>query len=238
MFNLTGRTALVTGAGQGMGLGIAKALAGAGATVYVNDLYEDRAKQGAAEAGGIALPGDITDADTRLGFKNTIGGLDILVNNAGVPEGMPTSLAHADKLSDEMYQTQMDLNHTAVRKLCDLFIPDMRARGRGRVLIITSESHRLGLSMGLSHYTAAKAATLGYMRALAAEVARDGVTVNALSLGTMNNFEGHERAAVSTLVGRAGTPQDVGAASLYLCSDEASWMTGQTIALNGGACTA
>ena len=114
----------------------------------------------------------------------------------------------------------------------------MRARGRGRVLIITSESHRLGLSMGLSHYTAAKAATLGYMRALAAEVARDGVTVNALSLGTMNNFEGHERAAVSTLVGRAGTPQDVGAASLYLCSDEASWMTGQTIALNGGACTA
>ena len=238
MFNLTGRTALVTGAGQGMGLGIAKALAGAGATVYVNDLYEDRAKQGAAEAGGIALPGDITDADTRLGFKKTIGELDILVNNAGVPEGMPTSLAHADQLSDEMYQTQMDLNHTAVRKLCDLFIPDMRARGHGRVLIITSESHRLGLSMGLSHYTAAKAATLGYMRALAAEVAHDGVTVNALSLGTMNNFEGHERAAVSTLVGRAGTPQDVGAASLYLCSDEASWMTGQTIALNGGACTA
>ena len=182
MFDLTGRTALVTGAGQGMGLGIAKALAGAGATIYINDLYEDRAKQGAAEAGGIALPGDITDADTRLGFKNTIGGLDILVNNAGVPEGMPTSLAHADKLSDEMYQTQMDLNHTAVRKLCDLFIPDMRARGHGRVLIITSESHRLGLSMGLSHYTAAKAATLGYMRALAAEVAHDGVTVNALSL--------------------------------------------------------
>ena len=83
-----------------------------------------------------------------------------------------------------------------------------------------------------------KSAALGYMRALAAEVGHNGITVNALSLGTMNNFEGHERAAQSTLIGRAGTPQDVGAAALYLCSDEASWMTGQTIALNGGACTA
>ena len=92
--------------------------------------------------------------------------------------------------------------------------------------------------MGLTHYAAAKAASLGYMRALAAEVGRDGVTVNALSLGAMNNFEGHERSAMGTLIGRAGTPQDVGAAALYLCSDEASWMTGQTIALNGGASTA
>jgi len=238
MFDLTGRTALITGAGRGMGLGIAKALAGAGATIYVNDLHEDRANKGASEAGGEALPGDITDDKARQGFKDKIGALDILVNNAGVPENMPTSLGHADSLSEDMYHTQMELNHRAVRKLCDIFVPDMRAQGRGRVLIITSESHRLGLSMGLSHYTAAKAATLGYMRALAAEIGHDGVTVNALSLGTMNNFEGHERAAISTLVGRAGSPQDVGAAALYLCSDEASWMTGQTIPLNGGACTA
>jgi len=76
------------------------------------------------------------------------------------------------------------------------------------------------------------------MRHLAAELGKSGITANALSLGTMNNFEGHERAATSTLIGRAGTPQDVGAAALYLCSNEASWMTGQTIPLNGGACTA
>ena len=238
MFDLTGRTALVTGAGQGMGLGIAKALAGAGASVFVNDIHDARAKQGAAETGGTALTGDITKAATLKGFKDKIGALDILVNNAGVPDGMVTSLAQAGDLSEESYKGQMELNHIAVRKLCDLFVPDMRARGHGRVLVISSESHRLGLSMGLSHYTAAKAATLGYMRALAAEVGRDGVTVNALSLGTMNNFEGHERAAISTLIGRAGTPQDVGAAALFLCSNEASWMTGQTIALNGGACTA
>jgi len=238
MFDLSGRSALVTGAGQGMGLGIAKALANAGASVYVNDLHEDRAKKGAAEAGGIALPGDITNDKVRQSFKSTISTLDILVNNAGVPEGMSTSLAHADKLIDADYQRQMDLNHHAVRGLCDLFLPSMRTRGHGRVVIVTSESHRLGLAIGLSHYAAAKSATLGYMRALAAEVGHDGVTINALSLGTMNNFEGHERAAISTLIGRAGTPQDVGAAALYLCSDEAAWMTGQTIPLNGGACTA
>lgn len=238
MFNLTGRTALITGAGQGMGFGIAKALKGQGASVYINDLYSERAEKAASSIGATALSGDITDATVRASFKKAIGDLDILVNNAGVPEGMPTSLAHADKLNDADYQRQMDLNHHAVRGLCDLFLPSMRERGHGRVLIITSESHRLGLAMGLSHYAAAKSATLGYMRAIAAEVGHDGVTVNALSLGTMNNFEGHERAAVSTLIGRAGTPQDVGAAALYLCSDEAGWMTGQTIPLNGGACTA
>jgi NAD(P)-dependent dehydrogenase (short-subunit alcohol dehydrogenase family) len=132
----------------------------------------------------------------------------------------------------------MALNFTAVRKLCGLFVPGMRERKFGRILVTTSESHRLGLNMGLSHYAAAKSAALGYMRCLAAEVGHDNVTVNALSLGSMNNFEGHERAIVSTLVGRAGTPEDVGAAALYLCSEEAGWMTGQTIPLNGGACTA
>lgn len=238
MFDLKGRTALITGAGQGMGFGIAQALASNGATVFINDLYADRAEKAASDIGATALPGDITDPAVRAGFAEKIGKLDILVNNAGVPEGMPTSLAHADKLTDADYQKQMDLNHHAVRGLCSLFMPGMSKRKQGRVLIITSESHRLGLAMGLSHYAAAKSATLGYMRALAAEVGHDGVTVNALSLGTMNNFDGHERAATSTLIGRAGTPEDVGAAALYLCSDEAGWMTGQTIPLNGGACTA
>jgi len=243
MFDLTGRKALITGAGQGMGLGIARALAANGAEVFVNDLFTDRADAAAQDiqkAGGQAtsLPGDVTDPDVQAGFLSATGALDILVHNAGVPLGMPTSLAHHDKLSDADYQKQLDLNYIAVRELCVQYVPLMREKAHGRVLIITSESHRLGLSMGLTHYAAAKAASLGYMRALAAEVGHDGVTVNALSLGTMNNFEGHERAATSTLVGRAGSAEDVGAAALYLCSDEAGWMTGQTIPLNGGACTA
>ena len=238
MFDLNGRTALVTGAGQGMGLGISKALAEAGATVYVNDLFEDRATAAAKSIGASALPGDITAPNIRRGFLDATGGIDILVNNAGVPVEMPTSLRQAHELDEIDYQRQLDLNYHAIRALCMLVLPGMKAKKHGRIMITTSESHRLGFAMGLSHYAAAKSAALGYMRQLAAEVGHDGITVNALSLGSMNNFDGHERAAHTTMVGRAGTPEDVGAAALYLCSDEASWMTGQTIPLNGGACTA
>jgi len=240
MFDLTGRTAIVTGAGQGMGFGIAQALADAGAKVILNDLYSDRASAAAEKIGGqcSAFAGDITKPDIQEKLASGFGAVDILVNNAGVPEGMASNIAQADKLSEADYQRQMDLNHHAVRGLCKFILPSMRKNGHGRILIITSESHRMGIAMGLSHYAAAKAATLGYMRALAAEVGRDGVTINALSLGAMNNFDGHEHSAKNTLVGRSGSPEDVGAAALYLCSNEASWMTGQTIPLNGGASTA
>lgn len=238
LFNLSGRKALITGAGQGMGFGIAKALAQHGVDVYINDLYADRAEAAANSIKATSVAGDITNAETRQFIATEIGPLDILVHNAGVPEGMSTSLARASELSEADYARQMDLNHHAVRELCYLFLPYMQENNHGRILIITSEAHRIGLPMGLSHYAAAKAATLGYMRAIAAEYGHDGVTVNALSLGTMNNFDGHERAAASTLIGRAGNPDDVGAAALYLCSDEAGWMTGQTLPLNGGSCTA
>jgi len=239
MFNLKNRKALVTGAGQGMGFGIARALAEAGAQVFINDLYPERAGHAANQlTNSVPLPGDITDGAVRSRFKVTTGEIDILIHNAGVPVGMATSFAHADKLSDADYARQMDLNHISVRALCNLYMPHMRKAGHGRILLITSEAHRLGSPMGLSHYAAAKAASVGYMRALAAEVGREGVTVNALSLGAMNNFEGHERAAQATIIGRAGSPEDAGAAALYLCSDEAGWMTGQTIPLNGGASTA
>ncbi len=239
MFDLNGRSALVTGAGQGMGLGIVKALANAGAKVYVNDIITERAETAAAEIDNAhALPGDITNPNIRKSMMSEIGHLDILCNNAGVPSGMQHSFKQVPDLSDQHYQEQMDLNFHAVRGLCALCLPGMKARGHGRILIISSEAHRLGVAHGLTHYAAAKAASTGYMRALAAETGRSGITVNALSLGAMNNFEGSERAGQMTLIGRAGTPDDVGAAALYLCSDEASWMTGQTISLNGGASTA
>ncbi|NNE56682.1 MAG: SDR family oxidoreductase [Hellea sp.] len=239
MFDITGRAALVTGAGQGMGLGIAKALVAAGAKVYINDIHKDRAIAASAGiANAFALPGDITDPAIRQRMAATIGDLDILCNNAGVPTDMQNSFKQVPDLEEHHYKKQMDLNFHAVRGLCNLFVPGMKARGHGRILIISSEAHRLGVAHGLSHYSAAKAAAMGYMRALAAETGRSGITVNGLSLGAMNNFEGSDRAAASTIIGRAGTPEDVGAAALYLCSDEASWMTGQTIALNGGASTA
>lgn len=247
MFDLHQRRAIVTGAGQGMGAGIAMALAAHGAHVFVNDLFEERAAATVStikDHGGkaIAIPGDVTNEATRQACQREVekhGTLDILINNAGVPVGMPTSLRQHDGLDDDAYERQLALNFHAVRGFCRQFIPAMRAQKHGRILIVTSESWRLGQEFGLTHYAAAKAATIGYMRNLSREIGRDGVTVNALSLGTMNNFDDFSGiAAKTTATGRAGTPADVGAAALYLVSDEAGWMTGQTIPLNGGSCTA
>lgn len=244
---LTDKVALITGGGQGVGQGIALALAKKGAHVVVTGRTLEKCETTAnmlRKRGVKALPlrCDVKSTDDLQNIiDKTIaefGRLDILVNNAGVPIEMPTSLRQAHELDEVDYQRQLDLNYHAIRGLCMLVLPSMKAKKHGRIMITTSESHRLGFAMGLSHYAAAKSAALGYMRQLAAEVCHDGITVNALSLGTMNNFDGHERAAQSTMIGRAGTPEDVGAAALYLCSDEASWMTGQTLPLNGGACTA
>lgn len=247
LFNLKGRTALVTGSGQGMGLGITQALARQGADVFINDIFEDRVSD-AVEAGtksGLKLhraPADVTDKSEREAMLDKIasshGGVDILVNNAGVPVGMPNSMKPFHDMSEEDYDRQLSLNFKAVIALIKAVLPHMLEQGHGRILNITSESWRLGQGMGLSDYASAKAAGVGLMRTIAAEYGRKGITINALSLGAMNNFGYDEIAAKITAVGRAGTPDDVGAAAAYLVSDEASWMTGQTIALNGGSCTA
>ena len=246
MFRLDGRVALVSGAGRGMGLGVARALAAQGAKVVVNDYFPDRAAaavQALRESGltVCAAPGDITQADVRQQIVATaraeFGTIDILVHNAGVPPGMESSLRQFKDLTDEDFEKQLDLNLHAITGLSRLVIGDMADRGWGRIVIVSSESWRIGLKFGLSNYAAAKAAALGFMRQLAHEVGRQGVTVNAVSLGTMNNFGYDEIAKNTTAVGRAGTPEDVGAAVAWLASNEASWYTGQTMALNGGSST-
>lgn len=247
LFNLSGRVALVTGAGQGMGLGAARALCRQGASVVINDYCPERAESAAAalQAEGFkacAAPGDITLAEVRAQLvataRSSFGDIDILVNNAGVPPGMPTSLRQFKDLGDEDFERQLDLNLRAILGLTRLVVGGMCERGFGRILVITSESWRNGNAMGLAHYAAAKSAALGFMRHLAHEVGRQGVTANALSLGAMNNFGYDDIAKRTTAVGRAGTPDDVGAAVAYLVSNEAGWMSGQVIALNGGSCTA
>lgn len=243
LFDLKGRTALITGAGQGMGAGIVEALAKQGACVYINDLYEDRvnAQVKIMRAKGYDIKpahGDITDNNFIKHIVEHCDGIDILINNAGVPVGMPNALRPFEEMTAEDYARQFSLNFYAVVNLVQAVLPNMIKQGHGRILMISSESWRLGQSFGLSDYASSKAATIGFMRTLSAETGKKGVTVNALSLGAMNNHGYDEIAAKVTAVGRAGTPEDVGAAATYLVSDEASWMTGQTIALNGGSCTA
>ncbi len=247
MFNLSGLVCLVTGSGQGMGLGIVRAMARQGAHVVINDLFPERTQNAldilvseGYENVAIA-PGDITKATDRENILNLVhsqfGHIDVLVNNAGVPPGMPTNLKCFQQLEQSDYDLQMDLNFDAVRALIHAVLPHMQAQNFGRIITITSESWRIGLPFGLSNYAAAKSATLGMMRHLAHEVGRQGITCNALSLGTMNNFGDFQEYAKSTAVGRAGSPEDVGAAVVYLAAREASWMTGQVIPLNGGSVT-
>ena len=246
LFDLSGRVALVTGAGQGMGLGIVRALATQGARVLLNDYHADRA-QAAASAlreQGLevsAAPGDITAAGVPESLaaqaREIYGDIDALVNNAGVPIGMSTSLRTFEHLGSADFERQLDLNFRAVVNLCRAVLPTMRQRKFGRIVTISSESWRLGQSMGLTDYAAAKAATIGFMRNLCKEVGPDGITVNVLSLGAMNNYGYDDIARKVTAVGRAGTPEDVGAAVAYLVANEASWMTGQMIPLNGGSTT-
>jgi len=246
MFDLSGRVALITGAGRGMGLGVARTLGRLGAKVAVNDYFADRAQaaaQGLLAEGlqAVAVPGDITRPEVReavvAATRSAFGDVDLLINNAGVPPGMESNLRKFRDLTEADFEQQLDLNLRAITGLTRLVLPAMIERGFGRIVIVSSESWRVGIAFGLTNYAAAKAAALGFMRQLSHEVARKGVTVNAVSLGTMNNF-GYDEQAKATAVGRAGTPEDVGALVAYLVSNEAGWMTGQTLPLNGGAITA
>ena len=131
------------------------------------------------------------------------------------------------------------LNLLGFMHACQALLPSMIGRRWGRIVGINSDAARTATGMGLCAYGAAKAGALGFVRNLSGEVGRHGITVNALSLGTMNNWEGAEAMArKTTTVGRAGSPDDVGAACAYLASDEASWVTGQLLPVNGGGLVA
>jgi len=245
--DLSGRRALVTGAGQGVGRGIALALAEAGAEVVVNDLDGDRAAAVADELGGSATTAvfDVTDHDA---VRAAIGGLgvDVLVNNAG--NAGAEGWGGLDRFVDTgpgAWEPYLQVNLYGVLHCCHAVLPGMIERGDGRIITIVSDAARAG-EAGMAVYSAAKAGAAGLMRALAVETGRHGITVNSIALGTMRTplsepfwaepDEDRVKALLSRyVVRRPGLPEDVGALAVFLASPQASWITGQTYPLNGGA---
>ena len=247
MFDLTGRSALITGAGQGVGAGIARALADLGASVAINDLRKERAAETVAAieaAGGKAVTAafDVCDYDATVAgiarAEATLGPLDILVNNAGVPPGMGVTQFRDTKPAD--WRPFIDLNTYGVMNCVHAVVDGMCNRGNGRIITSSSGAGTVGIPLGISAYGAGKGGGIAFMRHLAMEVAKTGVTANTIAIGLIDNHSEPEitaHMAKTVPVGALGQPEDIAALVVYLASDEAKWMTGQTLQLNGGNVT-
>jgi len=242
MFDLSGKSAVVTGAGQNVGAGIARALAAQGATVHVNDIVDERAQQTVDQitaSGGSAssTPFDVTDYDAVTDAIASIGTVDILVNNAGNGGAEGMGLTQFRDSEPAGWMGAINVNLFGVLHCSRAVINGMCERSFGRVITISSGAGITGLRIGVSPYAAGKGGAIAFMRHLAMENARFGVTANSLALGLMQpeNSGPVDALAKQIPVGRTGTPDDVGFGCVYLASNEASWITGQTIHLDGGA---
>jgi 3-oxoacyl-[acyl-carrier protein] reductase len=239
-FDLSGRTALVTGASGGIGSAIARQLHGQGARVVLSGRRRAALDELAAALGDrvAVLPGDLAEADAPdrlIKAIETGGELDILVNNAGL-----TRDNLALRLKDEDWQTVLEVNLTAGFRLIRSALRGMIKRRFGRIVNITSVVAVTG-NPGQANYAAAKAGMIGMSKALAAEVAGRGITVNCVAPGfietPMTDALGAEQRArllQQIPLGRLGSGADVAAAVGYLASPAASYVTGQTLHVNGG----
>ena len=243
LFDLSGRRALVTGAGQGVGAGIAAALAGQGASVAVTDLHGARAEAVAQQitadgAQAVAFALDVTDPDSVAAAVAEAGPVDILVNNAGIPEGA-MALVPFRSMEPAAWDAAIRVNLYGVLHCCHAVVDQMCDRGWGRIITISSGAGTRGVNIGVSPYSAGKGGGISFTRTLALEVARSGVTANTLALGIIGTPDRavNQQLSRAIPVGRTGTPADVAAACVWLASDEASWVTAQTIEINGGALT-
>ncbi len=241
MFDLNGRTALVTGASGGIGGAIARALHARGATVALSGTRVDPLSALAAELGERAhvLPCDLRDAaatDALVGqAEAAMGHVDILVNNAGL-----TRDGLAMRMRDEDWQTVLDVNLTSAFRLSRAALKGMMKRRFGRIVGITSVVGVAG-NPGQANYAASKAGMIGMTKSLAAEVGSRGITVNCVAPGFVTTamtdaLKDAQREAMLGRIpaGRFGEAAEIGAAVVYLASDEAGYMTGQTLHLNGG----
>lgn len=241
MFDLTGKSALVTGASGGIGAAIARALHGAGATVALSGTRLGPLESLAGELGGRAhvLACDLSDAASVEALPKAaaeaMGGVDILVNNAGITRDNLFM-----RMSDEEWQSVIEVNLTSTFRLCRGVLRGMMKARWGRIINISSVVGATG-NPGQGNYAASKAGLVGMSKSLAAEVASRNITVNCVAPGFIatamtDKLNDEQKARILTAVpaGRMGTPEEIGAATLYLASPEAGYVTGAVLHVNGG----
>lgn len=241
MFSLAGKKALITGASGGIGAAIARALHAQGAEVALNGRKAEALEKLAAELGSRchALVGALdtaSDADTLVkAAEEKMGQIDILVNNAGL-----TRDGLFMRMKDEDWQVVQDVNLTAPFRLIRASVRGMMKRRFGRIVNITSVVGVTG-NPGQANYCASKAGMIGMTKSMAQEVANRGITLNCIAPGFIATAmtealtpEQKEKIDATIPAGCMGTPEDIAGAVVYLASDEAKYMTGQTLHVNGG----
>ena len=250
MTKLAGMVALVTGGAGGIGRAICEAYAAAGAMVVAADISEDDARKTAKAVGGMAVAMDVADMDSIsagiAAVKAECGGIDILVNNAGI-----FNMASIDKITHEDYRQQYDVNVGGTIFTCQAAVPLMKRRGGGTIINFASQAGRRG-EANVTIYCSTKAAVISITQSLALELVSDNIRVNAIAPGVIDTpmwkhvdsqfavYEhkplGQKKLEVGEAVplGRMGDPEDVAAPCVFLASDDARYITAQTLNVDGG----
>jgi 2-hydroxycyclohexanecarboxyl-CoA dehydrogenase len=238
---LEGRKALVTGAASGIGAAIAARLSADGAEVWVADVNVEGAERVAGEVAGHAVELDVTDHAACAAAIGAVGTLDVLVNNAGTDE-----FGFFTYTTPEQWQKVIAINLLGVMNCTHAALPAMQAARYGRIVSISSEAGRVG-SKGSAAYSAAKAGVIGFTKVIARENGRYAITANAIApgpietpllMGAKEFGEIGEKLIdnmrASTQLGRLGRPEEVADAVAFLASDEATYVTGETLGVSGG----